>query len=67
MFKEGNLVRLISEDEDGEVMRVLKYSNRQSNTTLDHSYITNDSRSFDTDDLELVTTITDKQLQEMFG
>ena len=67
MCKEGNLVRLISEDEDGEVMRVLKYSNRQSNTTLVHSFITNDSRSFDTDDLELVTTITDKQLQEMFG
>ena len=67
MFKEGNLVRLISEDDDGEVMRVLEYSNRQSNTTLVHSFVINDSRSFDTDDLELVNTITTKQLQEMFG
>ena len=65
MFEKGTLVRLISEDEDGEVMLVVEDSDKQSNTTLVHSAI--NDRSFDTDDLELVTTITDKQLQEMFG
>ena len=64
MFKKGNLVRLINEDEDKEVMRVSKNSDRQSNTTLVHSAINDAHHSFDTGDLELVTNMTTKQLQK---
>ena len=64
MFKEGNLVRLISEDEDGEVMLVVEDSDKQSNTTLVHSATNDTHRSFDTGDLELVTNITTKQLKK---
>ena len=64
MFKEGNLVRLASEDEDGEVMLVVEDSDKQSNTTLVHSAINDDPHSFDTGDLELVTNMTTKQLQK---
>jgi hypothetical protein len=52
MFKEGNLVRLITEDGDGEVMRVLE----DSAYTTTFVAIGNENREerFDTEDLELV-------------
>lgn len=53
MFKEGNLVRLITEDGTGEVMRVLEDSSTDGTTYL---AVGNDNRDAwqDTADLELV-------------
>ena len=59
MFKEGNLVRLITEDGDGEVMEVVVDSDDESgitncrigNSVNDHSGL------YGTKDLELVTTV----------
>lgn len=57
MFKGGDLIRLITEDGDGEVMRVLEDSNEDTGTTLVES---NDGSTncgaIDTLDLELVTS-----------
>jgi hypothetical protein len=53
MFKEGNLVRAITEEGDGEIMRVLE----DSVDGATHVAIGNDDGDtyFDTNDLELVT------------
>lgn len=55
MFTEGNLVRLITEDGTGEVMRVLEDSNGDSGVT--YVAVGNDDRDdyISTEDLELVT------------
>ena len=57
MFTEGNLVRLITEDGTGEVMRVLKDSDGDSGVTYVSNGFGNDDSDdwVDTADLELVT------------
>jgi hypothetical protein len=59
MFKEGNLVRLITEDGDGEVMRVLEDS--AYTTTFVAIGNENGEERFDTEDLELVAESALKQ------
>ena len=50
MFKEGNLVRLITKDGTGEVMRVLEDSDGDNGTTRCNT------DWFDTNDLELIAS-----------
>ena len=61
MFKEGSLVRIITEDGTGEIMRVLEDSDGDTGVT--HVAIGNDDSDdyISTTDLELVTKHVEKQ------
>ena len=78
MFKKGDLVRLASEDEEKEIVSVLENSDESTGTTLVQLFVLNnvyyddeenwhlDVNRFDTEDLELATITTAKQLKRQF-
>ena len=78
LFKKGDLVRLASEDEEKEIVSVLEDSDESTGTTLVQLFVLNnvyyddvenrhlDVNRFDTEDLELATITTAKQLKRQF-
>jgi|TARA_R100000789_G_scaffold8333_1_gene12411 hypothetical protein len=78
LFKKGDLVRLASEDKEKEIVSVLEDSDESTGTTLVQLFVLNnvyyddvenrhlDVNRFDTENLELATITTAKQLKRQF-